>query len=315
MRRGWFRQRVLSSPLMETAPQGCVPFAPPDLDRFLDEPEGAEAGVELIDAHVHLFPDRVYDALYRWFEKHAWRCRYRLYAEQVVEHLTGRGVSRFCALHYSHKPGMSRELNRFAAEAARAHPQILPLGTVLPGEPDAREILREALGPLGLRGIKIHCHVQQLAPDDARLEEVYEECEAAGRTLVIHAGREPRVSGYGVDPHTICGAARMERVLQRHPKLRIVVPHLGADEFSAYLSLVERYDNLWLDTTMVVADYFQTAPPAELFPGRADRLLYGTDFPMLPYAWDHELRRIMKTPMSDAARRALLYDNALQLFD
>src|SRR4051812_14999199 len=91
MERGIYAPRLVSSkgamvPAMETAPQGCVPFAPTDLDRFFDEPEGAEAGVELVDAHVHLFPDRVYDALYRWFEKHAWRCRYRLYAEQVVDH-------------------------------------------------------------------------------------------------------------------------------------------------------------------------------------------------------------------------------------
>ena len=48
---------------------------------------------------------------------------------------------------------------------------------------------------------------------------------------------------------------------------------------------------------------------------RAERLLYGTDFPMLPYAWDRELRRILRAPIDDAARRALLVGNALQLFD
>jgi hypothetical protein len=88
--------------------QGCVPFWPGDLHRFFDEPEGAAAGVEVIDAHVHLFPDRVFDAIYRWFEKHAWRCRYRLHAEEVVELLAARGVRRFCALHYAHQPGMAR---------------------------------------------------------------------------------------------------------------------------------------------------------------------------------------------------------------
>jgi hypothetical protein len=294
---------------------GCVPFLPPEMERFLDEPEGAVAGVEVIDAHVHLFPARVQDAIYRWFDRHAWRCRYRLHAEEVVDFLRARGVRRFCALHYAHKPGMARELNRFVAEAARAHPEILPLGTVLPGELEAREIVREALGPLQLRGIKIHCHVQKLAPDDERMDVVYAECAAAGRPIVIHAGREPRVDGYSVDPHAICAAARLERVLQRHPRLRVVVPHLGADEFADYLQLLDRYENLWLDTTMVVAGYFSEAPPPTLFPARADRLLYGTDFPMLPYAWDRELRRILQTPIDDAARQALLVGNALRLFD
>jgi uncharacterized protein len=45
-------------------------------------------------------------------------------------------------------------------------------------------------------------------------------------------------------------------VLRDHPRLRLCVPHLGADEFGAYERLVTRYDNLWLDTTMAVADYF-----------------------------------------------------------
>ena len=310
MRAESFRQSGIVAPM-----EGCVPFAPADLDRFFDEPEGETAGVEVIDAHVHLYPDRVQDAIYRWFELRAWRCRYRVHAEEAIELLKARGVRRFCALHYAHKPGMARELNRFVAEAARAHPEILPLGTVLPGEPDAREVLREALGRLGLRGIKIHCHVQAMAPDDDRLEVVYRECEEAGRTLVIHAGREPRVEGYAVDPHQLCSADRMAGVLRRHPRLRVVVPHLGADEYQGYLGLLERHENLWLDTTMVVGDYFGRAPPAELYPARAERLLYGTDFPMLPYAWDHELRRILRTPMSPAAQRALLVGNALRLFD
>jgi predicted TIM-barrel fold metal-dependent hydrolase len=294
--------------------QGCVPFLPPELDRFFDEPEGERAPVEVIDAHVHLFPDRVLDAIYRWFEKHAWRCRYRLRAEEVVEFQRARGVKRFCALHYSHQPEMARVLNQFVAECARAHPEILPLGTVLPGEPDARAIVREALGKLNLRGIKLHCHVQRMAPDDPRLDEIYEECQAAGRTLVIHSGREPRTSGYAIDPLELCGAARLERVLQRFPKLRIVVPHLGADEFEAHLALLDRYENLWLDTTMMVADYFGSAPPAALYPARAERLLYGTDFPMLPYAWDRELTRILRAVPEDK-RRAMLHDNALRLFD
>jgi predicted TIM-barrel fold metal-dependent hydrolase len=295
--------------------EGCVPFLPAELNRHLDEPEGASTGVEVIDAHVHLFPPRVYDAIYRWFDRNAWRCRYRLHAEEVVDFLRARGVRRFCALHYAHKPGMARELNRFVAEAARAHPEILPLGTVLPGEPDAREVVREALGPLGLRGIKIHCHVQRLAPDDERLEPVYAECEAAGRPIVIHAGPEPRVEAYGLDTHALCGAERTARVLRRHPRLTVVVPHLGADDFAGYAALLERFENLWLDTTMVVGDYFTRAPPPSLFPARAGRLLYGTDFPMLPYAWDRELRRILRAPLDDGSRHALLVGNALRLFD
>ena len=78
-------------------------------------------------------------------------------------------------------------------------------------------------------------------------------------------------------------------MLKDHPTLKLCVPHLGADEFDAYARLLERYDNLWLDTTMAVAGYFPMALPARLLHVRPERILYGTDFPNIPYAWDREL--------------------------
>ncbi len=289
---------------------------PPDADRFLREPEGARVpeGVEVVDAHVHLFPPRVFDAIWRWFDRHAWRVRYRLHAEQVVEHLASRGVKRMVGLAYSHVPGMAREINRFMAEAARAHPEVLPLATVLPGEPGADAVLREAFGPLSLRGVKIHCHVQKLAPDDPRLEPVWRACVGAKLPAVIHAGREPASEAYGVDTRALCSAEAVERVLRRHPDLVLVVPHLGSDEFEAYGRLLDAHENLWLDTTMAVSGYFAADAPASVFPARARRLLYGTDFPNIPYAWDRELSRILRVGLPPGELAAVLHGNARRVF-
>jgi len=282
----------------------------------LDDREGPRVpdGVRVFDAHVHLFPDRLFDAIWRWFDVHAWPVRYRLHAEQAIEFLLARGVQRFTALVYAHKPGMSRALNASVAELARAHSQVVPLGTVMPGEDDADEIVRDALRA-GLRGIKLHCHVQQLAADDPRLDPVYAICASEGRPVVIHAGREPATPTAEFDPRARCAADQIGRVLERHPSLRLVVPHLGADEFEAYEALLGRHDNLWLDTTMAIAGFFDEDPPRTLFPARADRLLYGTDFPNLPYAWDRELRRVLEAVVDPAARDAILWSNAARLYD
>ncbi len=289
---------------------------PADAEFFLREPEGraVPAGLEVVDAHVHLFPPPLFEAIWRWFDSHAWKIRYRLYAEQVVQFQLARGVKRLVALHYAHKPGMALVLNRFVAEVASAHPEVIPLATVFPGETDAREVLREAFGPLGLRGVKIHCHVQKLGADDPRLDEVYAACRAAGVPVVIHAGREPASEAYGVDTRALCGADQIDRVLSRHPRLRLVVPHLGADEFEAYGRLLDRHENLWLDTTMSVAGYFAVDPPLSVFPARASRMLYGTDFPNIPYAWDRELKRITAAGLEPKLLAGLLAGNALALF-
>ncbi|HEU4405255.1 MAG TPA: amidohydrolase family protein [Polyangiaceae bacterium] len=289
----------------------------------LNDPEGAsvpseeETGGAVVDAHVHLFPPRVYDAIWRWFESHAWPVRYRLYAEQVVEFMASRGVRQIIGLHYAHAPGMADALNAFAAELGRSHRDlVVPLGTVLPGEPGAAEVVRRALGPLGLHGLKLHCHVQRFRVDDPRLDEIYEACSDAGKPIIVHAGREPSFAGYPVDPRELCEVGRVERVLRRFPRLTLVVPHLGLDEVGDYLGLLATYENLYLDTTMACAGYFppEVEPPLASLAPYAGRLLYGTDFPTLPFAWDRELRRLVTLPLDAAGRRALFSGNARRVY-
>jgi predicted TIM-barrel fold metal-dependent hydrolase len=283
---------------------------------WLHEPEGENvpAGLFLFDAHVHLFPGKIFEALWRWFDTYGWSIRYRLYAEQVIEFLQKKHVKKFCALHYAHKAGIAREMNRYIASLGQAHKEVVPLATIYPGESDAKEILREAFGPLRLCGVKLHCHVQRMPANDPRLDEVYELCQAAQRTVIIHSGRSPSTPAYGIDTKEICTPSRVEQVLQKYPRLKLIVPHLGLDEFSEYMQLLRKYENLYLDTTMVIGGFFEPKPPAELFPQSASRLLYGTDFPNIPYAWDRELRAALQGQLPPEHQEAFFYQNAERLF-
>lgn len=283
----------------------------------LDDVEGAHVPLglpEVIDAHVHLFPPRMFEAMWRWFDQHGWPIRYKLHAPQVIEFLQSRGVHRFVALHYAHKPGIARAMNEAMAELVWDHPGVIGTATVMPGEPDAAAILIDAFDRLGLAGAKFHCHVQALAVDDERMHELYEIAAARGKPVVVHAGREPKSAGYRIDPHTLCAAERTERILRAHPTLALCVPHLGADEFEAYGRLLERHENLWLDTTMVLADYFPSRPPARLLTLRPERILYGTDFPILPYAWDRELHKLEGYGLRDEALAGVLGGNCARLY-
>ena len=282
----------------------------------LDDQEGERVSAslpEVIDAHVHVFPARIFAALWRWFDAYGWPIRYRLEPPAVAEFLIGRGVSRIVALHYAHKPGIARSMNRFMADLTAHDPRIAGTATVFPGEPEARDILREGLD-LGLGAVKLHCHVQAFAPDAAPLAELYALCAERGAPLVMHAGREPASQAYPTDPRSICSAERIERVLRDHPTLKLVVPHLGADEFDAYEMLLERHDNLWLDTTMVAAEYFPIPTPVRLMSVRPERVLYGSDFPNLPYAWDRELVRLEQLGIGEPQLELLLGGNARSLF-
>lgn len=296
-----------------------------------DGPPHALAGRRIVDAHVHAFPPRVFAAVWRWFDQHGWSVRYRLEAREVVRHLLDRGVARVVALHYSHVPGMARALNQFVADLARDEPRVLACATVLPGEEGARAILDEALGPLGCRGVKIHCHVQCVAADDRRLDDVYAAAAAHRAPVVIHAGDAPALGGYQCDPKALCTTEAIDRALARHPRTTVIVPHLGADQMESIAALLDRRPNLHLDTTMVLARFLPMGATAHervtdgerqrvldralaIVRAHPDRVLYGTDFPNVPYEWDRELKVIAQAGLDDAALDALLAGNAERLF-
>jgi predicted TIM-barrel fold metal-dependent hydrolase len=294
----------------------CV--APPRASATLPMPalgdeEGARVDPALpfvVDAHVHLFPDALFAAIWRWFEAYGWPIRYKLKTPDVIAFALRRGVGHLVALHYAHKPGIARGMNAYMAGVVRDEPRVTGLATVLPGEPDAAKILGEAFA-LGLAGVKLHCHVQCFAPDAPELAEIYEVCALYDKPLVIHAGREPTSPAYRCDPYALCHVDRTEAVLRAYPKLRVVVPHLGTNELDGYLRLLERYDNLWLDTTMALAGYFPDDPRAfAMLEARPERIMYGTDFPNLPYAWDRELRRLGARRLPEATLASILGETA-----
>ncbi|MDB4997102.1 MAG: amidohydrolase [Myxococcaceae bacterium] len=283
----------------------------------LDDAEGDRVDASLppvVDAHVHLFPDPVFAAIWRWFDEHGWPIRHKLKTPEVISFLLDRGVSHIVALHYAHKPGMARGLNAYLAEVCKNEPRVTGMATVLPGEPGARAILEEAFA-LGLEGVKLHCHVQCFSPDAPELHEIWETCILHDLPAVVHAGREPKPEegALACDPYELCAVERVERVLLDHPKLRLCVPHLGADEFDGYLRLLERHDNLWLDTTMMLAEYFPIRFAERLLTARPDRILYGTDFPNIPYAWDRELVRV-RGRVKDSSLPQILGANARDLY-
>lgn len=270
----------------------------------------------VIDAHVHVFPESIFQSIWDWFDTYAWPIRYRMSTEELFGFLLSHGIKHIIALQYAHRPGIAQMLNQYMVEQCNKFPgQITGMATVLPGEPDAVSVIQNAFDS-GLGGLKLHLHVQCFDMNSKAAYEIYECCLNNGRPIVIHAGREPKSEAYRCDPYQICSAANIEQILIDFPDLKICVPHLGFDEVDPYRLMIEKYDNLWLDTTMVITDYFSIQEDGvDLKKYRSDRIMYGSDFPNIPYAWDRELKVLERSELTKNALVRICNKNAMEFFN
>jgi uncharacterized protein len=283
----------------------------------LNDKEGSMVPVGLppvIDAHVHIFPRSIFSAIWKWFDENAWHIRYQMTSSQIFDFLLSHGIQHIIALQYAHKPGIARQLNKYMSEkCAEYENRVTGMATVFPGEESAEKILQEAFDS-GLGGLKLHAHVQCFDMNSKHMNRLYECCRINKKPVVMHIGREPKSTAYRCDPYEICSAEKLENILKDFPGIKICVPHLGFDETSDYRKMIEKYDNLWLDTTMVITDYFQLKEKIDLGRYRSDRIMYGSDFPNIPYAWDRELKELKAVGISRHALEKISGKNAIDFF-
>lgn len=270
----------------------------------------------IIDVHTHFMPERVLRKVWAYFDSVGpltgleWPITYRHEEEQRLALIRSFGVLRFTSMLYPHKPGMARWLNGWAADFAARVPDCLHTATFFPEE-GVEVYVKEAVES-GARVFKSHLQVGAYDPNDRLLEPVWGLLAEAGVPVVTHCGSGPA-------PGRFTGPGPVGRLLARHPRLRLIVAHMGMPEYGEFLTLAQAYPQVRLDTTMAFTDFSERLAP---FPagerGRladlGDRILLGTDFPNIPYPYVHQLEALERLGLGDEWLRAVCHRNAEGLF-
>lgn len=273
-----------------------------------------------LDVHVHFLPDRLQQAVWAFFDRLSdppWPIVYRDDDQSRLATLRHLGVVAHPALAYAHQPGVAAWCNQHTLALAEAHEQVLPTFTFFPEDGVEAEV--DAAIARGGRIAKVHLQVSRFHPDDPALDRVWPRLAEAGVTVVIHASAVYGVEG-GAD---YCGPQGIVRLLERFPDLTLVVAHLGApDPQAAFVTLAEQHAGLHLDTAMVLTDPPYLETPGDEPPGRNARLaalardgklLFGSDFPTIPYPYVNQIRGLASLQLDAAGLRNLLHDAAQAL--
>jgi predicted TIM-barrel fold metal-dependent hydrolase len=269
----------------------------------------------LADIHVHFLPPGMLAKVWQFFdqaEQHygmAWPIAYRQDEQSRIEALQNLGVQRFPTLAYPHKPGMAAWLNDWCADFANDHPQAVRSATFFP-EPDAPGYVAKALDD-GARVFKVHVQVGDFDPSDGLLDEVWGMLSDAAVPVVVHCGSGPL-------PGRHTGPGPFGQVLQAHPRLTAVIAHAGAPEYAEHLALLDRYDNVRIDTTMVGTPFMNALapiPPVVLarYRGLGPKIVLGTDFPNIPYSYARQIQSLLEWDCGDDWLRQVLWHNGADL--
>jgi predicted TIM-barrel fold metal-dependent hydrolase len=277
----------------------------------------------IIDMHSHFFPEKLFASIWEWFDLRSWGIRYRLPPAELAANLRDLGVRRFVTYNYAHKAGMAADLYRWTAGFAREEPGAVPFATVFPADEGNVEMLA-SLFDEGFAGVKIQPLVSDFYPCDERMSEVYELLVARGKILAVHAGTAPVANEY-------VGADHFEPVMRRFPDMKVIVAHMGAFEFDRFFALVHEYPNLYLDTSVnfidsaLMADLIDRGrfPPLEVpssfdpdeISGMAHRLLFGSDYPNIPYTYEDCIESIRALGLGDEFERKVFFENAEELLE
>ncbi|MBS4031083.1 MAG: amidohydrolase [Clostridiales bacterium] len=259
-----------------------------------------------IDAHIHLYPETLMNAIFSYFERRGWCLPFRSGTEEALVYLKERNVEKAFLLLYAHKAGMSWELNQWARDLCLQNPFLLPFGCFFPEDEEPEILVKTCLKDWNFAGFKLHFNVQVYRPDDSRFFPVYEGAINYGKAVVMHIGTFPTAGAH-------LGAERLLAVMKKYPELKVLVAHLGLYEVEDFWWIMDRYPGVYMDTAFLLGNPRfpqagqQVLATMERFP---DRVLYGSDFPLICHRLEDGFDEIETLFGNHIFKQKLLSQNA-----
>lgn len=242
-----------------------------------------------IDFHSHIYPDaiapRAADSIREFY--HLGDDSMDGKAQTLLERSTEAGVDKFVILPVALRPTNTRHINDFIIGEVARQPRFYGYGTIHAGMQDScREV--EYIMERGLLGLKMHPDSQVFPIDDPRLFPVYDMVQDK-LPILFHMGDQRFDYSH---------PARLRKVLDLFPRLRVIAAHFGG--YSMYDTAAELlYDkDCFFDVSSSLM--FMEEGVAEKYINHygAERFVYGSDFPM----WDpvKEMERFMRLRLTDS---------------
>ncbi len=262
---------------------------------------------ELIDAHAHIFPEKIYEkatesigAFYDLPMSNQGS------TEQLLKSGSEVNVSKYLVCSTATTPTQTRSINEFINRQCSLHSEFIGLGTLHPdmGKNDIYDEI-EYIKSLDLKGIKLHPDFQKFNIDSPEAYNIY---DAIGDSMpfLIHMGDKR---------YSYSHPSRLKKVLNDFPHLCVIAAHLGGyscwDEAIEILSNVNK--NLKFDTSSSLSLISKQYAQKLISTFGTENCFWGSDFPM----WNHkdEYNNLLSLNLSRQENERIFSGNFKQYFN
>ncbi|MFH0847248.1 MAG: amidohydrolase family protein [Chloroflexota bacterium] len=278
--------------------------------------------IEIVDAHVHLFPSKEVGRQVVEMVKATYGTPYYCTGspDELDVTMHRAGITRAVAMNQAGAGEKALNWlvsgNFFVCAYSKKHPELIPaigLDKKMKRNP-AQEIDHKLRWDA--RAVKLHPMVQKFYVNDRAMWPIYEKCEAVNLPIIFHSGKM-MVKG-------LPDYARpdlFQEVLKAFPKLKVVLAHMGGGFWKEALKLAHAFpQNVFFDTAIAVSgapipDFLRLTDEMAVKMIReigAHRVMFGSDFPWIDPTADIE--RIKSLPLTDEEKQMILGENALKFF-
>ncbi|WP_206752210.1 amidohydrolase family protein [Desulfosporosinus fructosivorans] len=266
---------------------------------------------KICDAHIHVFPYRLMEAILHWFVKQGWTMPYRQPIEELLKYLENIGVTSAFVLGYVHKRDMAVGINLWLKDLCTQYSWLHPFAALHQEDQAMESILGQALDEWNFPGVKIHTFVQKVAVNDERLWPMYRMLCARRKGLILHASGMPIESPY-------TRVENLREVLRSFPNLKVTIAHMGLpNDFSLAVKLAASYPNVYLDTAFIFGNprfpvQEEWLKAIEAYP---TKFIFGSDFPVMDYSPFNAIQALKELSLTGDVKTLLLWDNAMRFLD
>ena len=262
--------------------------------------------IPVIDTHCHIYPDKIALKASKGigsFYDIGMNYDGRL---ETLKAVSARAhVVHSLIFSVATTPHQVHSINTFIAQNVQVSGgRFTGLGALHPDSEDMEADILE-LKALGLKGVKLHPDVQQFPIDDSRGRLICELCAKHKLPLLLHCG------DYRYDYSNV---NRLIPLLEDYPDLLMIGAHFGGwSVWAQAAEALHKYPNIMVDASSTFHWVSRDTAKRLISLYGADRVLFGSDFPM----WDpkDEIEYLLSLGLQTEDLEKIFYKNAQQLFN